>query len=178
MVSRASPKRCPSQPCPVPAQELQHCGLDRDTFVAEGETLMCVRDQDRAGVCEASVDALPPRAAGRMCWIGDRARTEAPQVPCKRAAAVAARGSSPWHRACCGQIRPSIGIQSAVCSGAIDRTDTTYGAHADLRVGVHRVVIARQETRKYRGTHGTCRRWQTTTGPDNHESRNEGTHSC
>jgi hypothetical protein len=49
------------------------------------------------------------------------------------------------------QIRPSIRIRSAVFSGATDRTDTTYGAHVDLRVGVHRVVIARQETRKYRG---------------------------
>jgi hypothetical protein len=54
------------------------------------------------------------------------------------------------------QIRPSIGIRSAVFSDATDRTDTTHGAHVGLRVGVYRVVIARRETREYRGTHGNA----------------------
>jgi hypothetical protein len=54
------------------------------------------------------------------------------------------------------QIRPSIEIRSAVFSGTTDRTDTTYGADVDFRVGVHRVVIARQQPRKCRGTHGNA----------------------
>src|SRR5690242_9648425 len=54
------------------------------------------------------------------------------------------------------QIRRRSGSGSPFFSGATDRTDTTYGAHVDLRVGVQRVVIAGQETRKYRGTHGNA----------------------
>jgi hypothetical protein len=103
------------------------------------------------------VDALPPRAAGRMCSIdGRRPYRNATSCHVNRRGGGCATILPVAQGMLWSQIRPSIGIRIAVSTGATDRTDTTHGAHVDLHVGVHRVVIARQETRKYRGTHGNA----------------------
>ena len=108
------------------------------------------------------VDALPPRAVGQICSLDRRPALvpERHKFPCKPPSRWLREDPARGTGNAMSQIRRRSGSGAPFFSGATDRTDTTYGAHVDLRAGVLRVVIARQETRKYRAAHG-IRRLQT-----------------
>ena len=121
------------------------------------------------------VDALPPRGAGRMRRSTPR-RSYRNATSCHViAVAVAAQGSARGTGNAVSQIRRRSGSGALFLQrrGRSNRHDLALMSTSALACGDRSTGDSELPRNAQK-----CRRWQTTTGPDNHESRNEGTHSC